>query len=281
MTIRGAFEILIAASVALALSSPARASSEAEDCFRDPDVACLVRAALEGAQAATPPEYRASLLDEIAGLRAETGDAEGGRETLAAALAEAADVEEPRVRADLLCFVAQRQAKIGDATGARQTLTGAIQLLERELSKGYDESSYMLTHTLRECAAAQMTVGDAASAAATLRHFADNLGAIASPSARHEEMIVTGRAQGEVGDAEGARATFLATRHLAQSLPPGAERATQLAVVGGEQLRIGATDAGRSTLEEAVAAYSAVRDPVERHRLETLIAMQLLSMSRR
>jgi hypothetical protein len=236
---------------------------------------------LEGAQAAARPEDRASLLDEIAGLRAEIGDAEGGRETLAAALAEAADIEEPRIRADLLCFFAQRQAKIGDATGARHTLTGAIQLVERELAKGYDESSFTLTHTLRECAAAQKSVGDGAGAVATLRRFADSLGAVAPPSARHEEMIVTGRAQEEVGDAEGARATFLAARRLAQSLPPGAERATQLAAVAGEQLRIGATDAARSTLEDAVAAYSAVRDPVERHRLETLIAMQLLSMSRR
>jgi hypothetical protein len=280
MVIRSIFGIPLIAMPALTLGCAVGVASEVEDCFRDPHPPCLVRTALEGAKTAPRSEDRASILDEIAGLRAEIGDPEGGRETLAAALAEAADVEEPRVRADLLCFFAQRQAKIGDATGARHTLTGAIQLIERELSKGYDESSYTLTHTLRECAATQRNVGDGAGAVATLRRFADSLSAVAPPGARHDEMIVTGRAQADVGDAEGARATFLAARRLAQALPPGEERARQLAVVGGELLRIGATDAGRSTLEEAVAAYSAIRDPVERRRLATLIAMHLLRMSR-
>ena len=270
----------IAITASMIWTFHASAASDAEQCFADPRPECLVYAALEGAQSATPPEYRASLLEEIAGLRVEIGDTDGGRETLATALSEAASIAEPRSRADLLCSLAQRQAKIGDATGARQTLTGAIQLIEHELAKGYGESSFTLTHTLRGCATAQKSVGDGAGAAATLRRLSESLGAV-RPSSRYEEMIVTGRAQAEVGDAEGARATLLAARHLAQSLPPGADRATQLAAVGGEQLRIGATAEGRSTLEDAVAAYSAVSDPVERHRVETLIAMQLLSLSRR
>jgi len=279
MDIRRALGIVIAASVMWA--SPARGASDAEQCFANPGVECLVRTALEGAQAADPPEYRASLLDEIAGLRVEIGDTEGGRQTLAAALAEAAAIQDPRIRADLLCSFAQRQAKIGDATGARQTLAGAIELLERELRRGYGESSFTLTHTLRECAAAQEGVGDEAGAIATLRRFADGLGAVAPPAARHDEMIMTARAQADVGDAEGARATLLAARRLAQSLPPGAEPTTQLATVSGELLRVGATDDGRLTLQEAVAAFSAVRDPIERHRLESLIASHLLRLSRR
>jgi hypothetical protein len=228
---------------------------------------------------AARPEERASLLVEIAALRAEAGDADGAREIFRAGLAASDEIREPRVRADLLCFFATRQADSGEHAAARQTLKDAVGLIERELADGYGEASYSTTHTLRECAEVQARIGDISGASATLGRFAGTFTTIGDPKLRHTEMVATAVTQSAIGDTDGAGSTLLAARQLALSLPPGVERLDQLIAVAGEQLRTGSISAARSTLADAVAAYPAIVASNERHRLGMAIAILMMKLA--
>jgi tetratricopeptide (TPR) repeat protein len=266
-----------AATMALTMTLPVWASGAA-DCFRNPDAACLFRTALEGARAATLPEYRATMLAEVAALHAQAGDIESAREVFAMALSESRGIRQPRERASIWCFLAERQEQFGNLAGARTAIRDALALIEQELSAGYDETSYTLTHTFRRCVALQADVDGAEEAAETLVRFIGRVNTIADVGDRHTELVSTAGTQAAIGDTEGAKATLLAARRLALSLPPGVQRANQLSVVAGEQLRIVGGDAARSTLKDAADAIPTVDDPEERRRLETLISVLMLKL---
>jgi hypothetical protein len=260
-------------------AGPLSAAPDAESCFRGPAVTCLLPLALEGASAAARPEEQASLLVEIAVVRAQAGDAAGARDIFRAGLDASRGIRDPRVRADLLCFFATRQAESGDGAAARQTLTDAVGLIERALADDDGMASYTMTHTLRECAAVQARIGDSSGASATLRRLVDRFDAVSDPKARHTEMISTAVTQSAIGDVDGAGSTLLAARRLALSLAPGVERLDQLLVVAGEQLRMGSIGDARSTLADAVAAYPATTASNERRRLAMAIAILMLKLT--
>lgn len=279
MAIRRDWPVSVVAMLLFVFAVPVSATPDAESCFQNPEMTCLLRLALEGAKAAPRPEEQASLLVEIAVLRAEAGDAGGSRDIFRAALAASRGIVEPRVRADLLCFFATRQAESGDNAAARQTLTDAVGLIEREMASSHGMASYSTTRTLRECAAIQARIGDISGASATLRRFVGTFDAIGDLNVRHTEMVSTAVTQSAIGDADGAGSTLLAARQLALSLPLGVERLDQLVVVAGEQLRMGSTSAAQSTLANAVATYPAIVARIERHRLGMAIAILMMKLA--
>lgn len=211
-------------------------------------------------------------------LQYAAGDADGGKASLAAALAICDKWSTEGDRIKPLLFVAIAQAGTGDAAGSRETLSLARTIAQKILPPKSDTESDNRSISLSEIAKAEAAIGDLSSALKTADGIADSLykwlvlNEVARLQAKSgnvaqarttidsikwggttEGLILIAEEQLKAGDRKGALETIQPALAplLATKNDSGGGVTQQMAAIANVQYRAGDIPAARNTLAVA------------------------------